>query len=390
MNKSDLPRNACLLRGAMAKRGYVRWWHSFTGIQPETGEKKVFFVEYFIINPALGGDLPILGQHPYYKKRGIRPSYVMIKAGVFGDEDSGSAKQLHSFYPISALQSATEPFVLQVEDNFYSENHIFGTVDVTAEEARHRSFMCDEGHMEWDLEVHKEIACHTGKIANAFFCALNALETFWHAEGAKTIYRGTVTLDGVLYDVSPENCSGYADKHWGRSFNTPWLQLASGSLASERTGRKLKHAALTVDGCCPRFLWFPLRRRLLLQLHYGGEDFNFHLSRFRDGCRTKWKVRQTNELVIWRIVAQSKSAVIKINASCPKADMLSLRYEDPDGRRTPAPLLGGGTGTGTILLYRRIPGGKQLLDTLSMENIFCEYSPDPAEKKKSKRRRNQY
>ena len=85
MNLSDLKRNSYMLRGSMAKRGYVRWWHSFTGVCADSLETRTFFVEYFVINPRLGGNQPILGQHPYYKKRGMKPSYVMVKAGVFPD-----------------------------------------------------------------------------------------------------------------------------------------------------------------------------------------------------------------------------------------------------------------------------------------------------------------
>ena len=74
MNLSDLKRNAYMLRGSDAKRGYMRWWHSFQGVCPTTQETRTFFVEYSILNPALGTTQPILGQHPYYKRHGMKPS----------------------------------------------------------------------------------------------------------------------------------------------------------------------------------------------------------------------------------------------------------------------------------------------------------------------------
>ena len=83
MNFSDLKRNAYMLRGSDAKRGYMRWWHSFQGVCPTTQETRTFFVEYSILNPALGAAQPILGQHPYYRRHGMKPSYLCIKAGVF-------------------------------------------------------------------------------------------------------------------------------------------------------------------------------------------------------------------------------------------------------------------------------------------------------------------
>ena len=154
MNLSDLTRNAYMLRGSLAKKGYMRWWHSFSGVQAETGETRTFFVEFLVINPGLGGEQPVLGQHPYYKKRGMKPSYVCVKAGVFPGAEGQEGRQLHAFYPIASLKTTPSPLVMQVEDCFYSENRITGYIDVSPEEAGHRFFMSDAGTMEWDLEVY--------------------------------------------------------------------------------------------------------------------------------------------------------------------------------------------------------------------------------------------
>ena len=364
-----------MLRGSHAKRGYMRWWHSFTGVCSETQETRTFFVEFFIINPGLGGDQPILGQHPYYKKRGMKPSYVMVKAGAFPDEYGEGGTQLHAFHPIVALKQADKPLYVQVEDCFFSETHTAGYVEVSYEEAAHPSLMTDAGYMEWDLEMHKAISCHTGFLVNPFFTALNALESFWHGEGIRTLFRGTVTLNGITYQVEPESCNGYADKHWGRSFHNPWLQIGVSTLYSTRTGKALKNSALAIDGCCPRFLCFPLKRRLLLQLTYTGEDFEYHFARPALLSRCKWKVKETNRRYIWHIWAQNKTSVIKISYSCLKERMMPINYESPDAVRQKPPLLGSGLATGTIELYRRTHGDLQLIDTLTIKNGFCEYKP---------------
>ena len=78
-----------MLRGSDAKRGYMRWWHSFQGVCPTTQETRTFFVEYSILNPALGAAQPILGQHPYYRRHGMKPSYLCMKAGVFPKDGDG-------------------------------------------------------------------------------------------------------------------------------------------------------------------------------------------------------------------------------------------------------------------------------------------------------------
>lgn len=372
MNLSDLTRNAYQLRGPLARRGYMRWFHSFSGTCADTGEVRTFFVEFLVVNPGLGGEQPILGQHPYYKKRGMKPSYVCVKAGAFPDSEGEGGRQLNTYYPVSSLKPTAVPLVMQVEDCFYSEERIRGYVDVTDEEAKHRSFMTDAGTMEWDLEVYKAVACHTGILASRLFQALNALDSYWHGEGIKSFFRGTVTLDGILYDVSPETSCGYADKHWGRNFNRPWLQLACGSLTSERTGRKLRHSCLAINGCCPRFLFLPLRRKLLLQLTYTGEDFCFGFKPFLLS-RCKWETKETNKRFIWHIIAKNRNAVIKISGSCTKKQMLQMKYENPEGLLSKRPLMAGGAAVGTIQIFRRSSGERVLLDTLQMEQGFCEY-----------------
>lgn len=372
MNVSDLTRNSYMLQGKLAKRGYVRWFHSFSGVHAETGELRTFFVEFLVINPGLDKGQVIPGQHPRYKKRGLKPSYVMVKAGVFPAADGTGGRQLHAFYPVSSLKVTRAPLVMQLEDCFYSENRLCGKVSVTQEEAGQRFLMTDSGTMEWDLEVYKAVACHTGVLGSFLAQFFNALDSYWHGEGIKSFFRGSVTLDGEAFLVTPEVSCGYADKHWGRAFNRPWMQFASSRLISERTGRELKHSALVINGCCPRFLFLPLHHKLLIQLTYMGEDFCFGFHPFLlSHC--KWETKETNKRYIWHITARNRKAVIKISGSCTKAQMLALKYETPEGLLSKHPLRAGGSAIGTIQIFRRLPNGRELIDTLHLEQGLCEY-----------------
>ena len=64
--------------------------------------------------------------------------------------------------------------------------------------------MSDFGEMKWDLEINKQISFNVGYGANNFFRKLNDFEMFWHVEGVKAQYKGTIEMDGVTYEVIPE------------------------------------------------------------------------------------------------------------------------------------------------------------------------------------------
>ena len=106
-NHHDINRDACMLHGPLAHHGYDWWWHSFTAQDAETGEDKPFFIEFFICNPALAEDEPVLGQLPANKAAGKRPSYLMVKAGTWGPEHF----QLHRFFSSMTPGSTAMPLM---------------------------------------------------------------------------------------------------------------------------------------------------------------------------------------------------------------------------------------------------------------------------------------
>ncbi len=373
MNKSDPFRNAYGLTGSLAKKGYMRWWHSFRGTGLVTGKVRTFFIEYMIMNPGLGSDKPIWGLHPYYRKRGMKPSYFLVKAGVLPSEQGDDGKQLHRFFAMDELAVSHTPFVLQADDCFYSEGKITGVIDVCRESAAQRFLQTDAGNMSWQLEVLKTISCHTGFIASPLFTALNALESFWHGEGIQCYFRGRITLDGEEYQVSTGDCFGYADKHWGRTYNHPWLQFATSHLTSSRTGKLLKHSALAIDGSSSRFLFFPLRKRLNLQLTYTGEDYDFTFANLLKLPRIKWDSKEKKGRLVWHIKARNRDILLKMSVSAPLKTMMPIHYETTDGRRHKQPLLGSAFGQGWVEIYRNTPDGTELVDRLLIHNALCEY-----------------
>lgn len=368
--KSDKTRNVCMLTGRFEEKGYDWWWHSFTGRSKKTGREKAFFIEFYLCNPAKGGRKPVLGQLPENKRAGEVPSYLMVKAGAWGRD----AAQLHRFFGWQDVaMSRKAPFALAAEDCYLSETATRGRVSVTEKEAASPEYMCQAGKMSWNLKIDKQIPFNVGYGAGKLLRSLHAFEMYWHAEGMKTRYSGTVCWNGEEYEVLPETSYGYADKNWGGDFTSPWVWLSSSHLVSRFTGQPLRNSAFDIGGGRPRIFGIPLNRKLLGAFYYEGEEFEFNFSRFWEGNKTLFDCRETKTELIWRVRQESRTAVMHIEVRCPKRDMLLINYEAPDGSKKHNRLWNGGTGTGRVRLYRKKGIYRMLVDDMDIYNVGCEY-----------------
>lgn len=372
MNKSDITRDYCMLRGPLARKGYDWWWHSFTAERVDTGARKTFYIEYFLCNPALAQAEPVLvWNDPDARKAGKRPSYCMVNVGFWGREKG----QLHRFFPWSEVHIPLgQPLDLQAGDCTCTETRMTGHVKVTPEQAAaHPEWMSDAGEMEWDISIRKLVAYHVGYGASRFFRAINAFEMFWHAEGMKTAFEGWLRLNGVEYRVRPETCYGYADKNWGEDFTSPWVWLSSNDLVSKITGQRLTNSVFEVGGGNPKVFGIALGRKLLGQFYYEGRDYEFNFSKFWTGSRTFFDCTETEDQILWKVVQTTFAARMEVEITCPKAEMLLINYESPDGYKRHNRLWNCGNGRGTVRLYERQRGGWHLVDEVAAGSVGCEY-----------------
>ncbi len=371
-NIHDLDRDAFMLKGPLRSKGYDWWWHSFTGRSEKTGEERSFFIEFFLCNPAFGGNVPIFGQLPFNHDNGMKPSYLMVKAGSWGK----NAKQIHRFFGWNNVTvSSNAPYSVMAADCFASDYLLRGSVSLSEEECKARpEYMCDPGEMSWDLRVDKQIAFNVGYGAARPFRLAQTFDMYWHAEGMKTAYSGTVTYEGERYIVKPENCYGYADKNWGRDFTSPWLWLSSNDLFSNLTGKKLKNSVFDIGGGRPVIAGKPLDRCLLSAFWYEGREYEFNFSKPALLTQTKFDCTETETEVIWHVAQTSVYGKIDCRIHCDKSEMLLVNYEAPDGVKRHNHLWNGGTGRGRIKLYGRDYKGKLfLIDDMCAEKVGCEY-----------------
>ncbi len=371
-NTHDLNRNACMLKGPLRYNGYDWWWHSFTGHNEKTGEERSFFIEFFLCNPAFGGSMPIFGQIPFNRENGIKPSYLMVKAGSWGK----GAKQIHRFFGWRDVTvSSNAPYSVMAADCFASDFVLRGNVSLSVEDcAAHPEYMCDPGEMSWDLKLDKQIAFNVGYGASKPFRAAQAFDMYWHAEGMRTAYSGEVTYEGEKYIVDPETCYGYADKNWGRDFTSPWIWLSSSDLFSNLTGKKLKNSVFDIGGGRPVIAGKALDGKLLSAFWYEGQAYEFNFSKPALFTQTRFDCKETETEVLWHIAQTSAYGKIECRIRCDKSEMILMNYESPDGRKRHNRLWNGGTGKGRIKLYGRDDDGRlYLVDDIRAEKVGCEY-----------------
>lgn len=370
-NRSDLNRDECMLRGPLARLGYDWWWHNFTAQDALTGEDKPFFIEFFVCNPALAEDEPVLGQLPENKAAGKKPSYLMVKAGCWGEEHC----QLHRFFAWKDVDMhAKAPYSVKAKDCFACETELKGSIHITPEQAAdHPEWMCDSGDMEWDLKVDKQIAFNVGYGASKPFREAEAFAMYWHAEGMKTQYSGSIVMNGREYVVTPEKSFGYADKNWGRDFTSPWVWLASSCLKSRKTGEFLQNSAFDIGGGRPKIYFVPLDRRLLGVFYYEGREFDFNFSHAWLNVKTHFYFEEGEDEVHWYVLQENIHAMMETEIYCSKKDMLLVNYEAPDGSRRHNKLWNGGNGRGIIRLYEKVNDKLSRIDEIEATHVGCEY-----------------
>ena len=372
MNKSDITRDYCMLQGSLAKKGYDWWWHSFTAYHKETGEPKTFYIEYFLCNPAIAKEQPVIvWNDPQGRAAGKRPSYCMVNVGFWGKEKG----QLHRFFSWSEVRvPMNQPLNLQAGDCTCTEKKMTGHVNVSEEEAAaHPEWMSDAGEMSWEISIDKQVSYNVGYGASKLFRKLNAFEMFWHAEGMKTAFSGWVKLNGEDYIVEPERSFGYADKNWGGDFTSPWVWLSSNNLISNITGKRLHNSVFEVGGGRPKAFGIAMNRKLLGQFYYEGADYEFNFSKFWTGSYTQFDCQETEKQICWKVTQTTFTAKMEAEIVCSKDEMLLINYESPDGYKRHTRLWNCGNGYGNVKLWRKQKNKWILVDDVHAESVGCEY-----------------
>jgi len=343
-------RNGYVLNRAFSDNGYDWWWHNFTAVSRTTGKERPFFIEYFIINPALGGSAPILGQLPANKATGRKPSYAMVMAGTWGTD----AVQVKNYYGITQMTASPLNENVKIGNNTATETALKGSVSLTqAQVDQHPEYMSDAGTISWNLTVTKPLKYDVGYAGSPLFQQLELFDMFWHVQGMQSKYTGTVTFNGEVYDVFANRSWGYQDKNFGKEFTNPWVWLSCNDFTSTKTGLPMPRTSLDIGGGNPKIAGISLGDKALMAFYLQGKLYEFNFTKLLDTETLAWTVNETSTDIKWHVEAINWDYKFVIDFSNPKNKMLQVKYENPRGQVNHQNLWNGGHATGTVKMYKR-------------------------------------
>lgn len=87
----------------------------------------------------------------------------------------------------------------------------------------------------------------------------------------------------------------------------------------------------------------------------------------------KYKIRETKEQIMWRVVAKNRHLKLEAEIACDKKDIIYANYENPNGEKRYTKLFNGGTGKGTIKVFKRKRLQYILEREFVCENCGCEF-----------------
>ena len=368
-----------LLRGKLCHNGFERWRYSFVGIGRTTGEERSFFIELYLVNPAVSPKEPVLAQKSrlslseadlQYALAGtdaaqnasaeiaVQPSYALVKAGVFGEQ----GKQLNAFFAANQLSWQKNEAAFVVADCAFGMEQVRGSVRVAPSEIReHPEMLCSSGVMDWSLRYEKVIS------TAPLYRKKGAV---WIVGGAKATFAGTVHLDGEEFVVSPRKSSGYIDRSWGSALNPSVLHVSSSNLTSLITGKPLVSSCFAMSG--------EFEGALKMYVNLEGEELRIRKDSVFDRITeihdcSPMPPDADGEKLHWTVSVHRKRLVIDVDIFCRTAEMFVRDYEAPEGERRLLKVLGGGTGFGEIRIYKKRGKDLELLEHAHVADALCEY-----------------
>lgn len=382
-----------LLKGKLRSEGYERWRYSFCASSVKTGIEKRFFVEMYLVNPSVSPNLAVIAQKSrvsmetsssadvqYALTKGlsgydsrysgqeivVKPSYLLIKAGVYGE----NGFQVNRFIPSSKLTytKATATFV--AENCTFAPDMLVGTVEVTNNDLRVRpELLCNEGSINWQLRYADVL-----ETKSLFGDSVNN----WIPLGVKSNFAGSITINGEEFVATPEKSFGYVDKSWGNDFSNPYFHISSNRLMSVVSNlmsvvskKNLDKSYFTIEG------EYGKEKELVGVVCVGDKTFKLGKGAFASVKETHSCIQgnsdANDERLHWSVSLEKGDYIVDLDVYCKTSELFVRDYEVSKGNRTLMKILGGGTGSGEIKVYKKTGKNLELLEQVGVYDAICEF-----------------
>lgn len=375
-----------MLKGALKRSGF-EWWRMVTNATSKTtGEERTFFIEFYIVNPALSTDKCLFITRTNKQKTEEelfqaltsnedipdiqsseedvpeKPSFIMVKAGTF----QGKGKQINAFFSPDMLELGKKDFIIKLGDNAKTScmlgyDFTQGVVQVTRAKLKEMPELdCNVGTIGWNLKFERGIN---------FDETYESSHTNYSVLAGKLLCSGSIVFDGEEYVVAREKSMAFYDKSWGKAFPEPYYHISSNNLSSQISGKKINEASLVIHGSYDK--------GLSVLLHLDGQsiefnaknsskyDLNFDCFEVQDGPR--------QNKIHWTISIADKKRVLDIDIFSATKQMFLRNYQCPQEGRKIMKILSGAEGVGEIRLYNKVKKNLETVEHARLLDGICEY-----------------
>ncbi|MBQ3671036.1 MAG: hypothetical protein II921_06110 [Treponema sp.] len=361
------------MRGNFRSEGFQRWRYVFNGVSKSTGQSRVFFVEMYLVNPAVSPDEVVIAQ----KSRpvidvselisapvvggefSVRPSYIAVKCGCFGKNGC----HFNKFLPVSQISWNKDTGRINVGTFEFSSEMLFGAVSVSEDELEQSpELLCRAGEMSWNLTMEKvyEVKPFHQKKGEV-----------WNPSAVKAFYSGIVVCNGEEFTVSQKTSYGYHDKYWAKSFGKQYFHLSSSRLSDVISGTMLYDSYFVFET--------DSLGKMKFQLKLGEQVYKFDRSALLSCFKEEHECVQVpshegqKEKLHWSLSIHKGKLIIDIDVYCDAEELFVRDYEIPQGNRILMKVLGGGEGHGEIKVFKKVKQNLEMISHIGIYNCISEY-----------------
>ncbi len=350
--RSNISFDTYKLKGLSRKCGFDRWRCVFSGYHSYTGDKAFFFIELFVINPALFPD-SVQSSKPQPLEGSLDTSvllsnqddyplssYVALKVGVYGK----NPKVFQVLYPAKDLIATKKE--ISIRDGAFISNLRTLTGNIRAK----------NGHVNWNINVERECSFYPKKLQK---------DMNWNISGLRTLLAGEISIQDECYIVSPGTSYGYIDKMWGKKYPLPFFHLSCSHLRSMISGKVLNSSAFSVQGMYKDSFAF------YTELNTGSQVIK--LSNSRAPKNYRFSCVPVEDTLHWSISLTYRGYLLDIDVFSKTNNMFVRSYSSPSTPADELQILGGASGNGELRLYKRVGKNIEMIEQVKLEDVCCEY-----------------